>query len=146
MARDMVTWLESPPYWLKSSEVGKPLPKFTADYKNQFENQTITVSSSILLKLGVIEANKGMHEVNIISRAQNERAEKRNPLLPTLLQVLFGLSASANVSPLAHDLLLLVSNENNGALLPVVMSSEYTLRATLCYLFILEMCLDLRML
>ncbi|GJZ76215.1 hypothetical protein Tco_0640680, partial [Tanacetum coccineum] len=81
MARDMATWLESPPYWLKSSEVGvygKPVPKFTADYKNRFENQTITVSSSILLKLGVIEANKGMHEVNIISRAQ------------TLLPVHFG--------------------------------------------------------
>ncbi|GJX80316.1 probable methyltransferase PMT24 [Tanacetum coccineum] len=145
MARDMATWLESPPYWLKSSEVGvygKPVvPKFTVDDKNRFGNQTITVSSSTLLKLDWSKIKKHDRSVTKGARAivlRYERAEKSNLFerekgfqrnSASHVIVLFGLSASANVSPLAHDLLLVLSNEDNGAPLPVVVSYEYTLRA-----------------
>ncbi|GKE41933.1 hypothetical protein Tco_1469217 [Tanacetum coccineum] len=45
-------------------------------------------------------------------------------------RVLFGLSASANISLLAWDLLSQLSNEKDIALLPPGASSEYRLRAT----------------
>ncbi|GKB70303.1 hypothetical protein Tco_0931715, partial [Tanacetum coccineum] len=52
-------------------------------------------------------------------------------------RVLFGLSASANISLLAWDLLSQLSNEKDIALLPPGASSEYRLRATLVDIFML---------
>nr|GEU53160.1 pre-rRNA-processing protein TSR1 homolog [Tanacetum cinerariifolium] len=111
----MATWLESPPYWLKSSEVGvygKPVPN-------------VTKGAQIVL----LQRNKMMREQKRATLLKEKKASSRTAFAPHVI-VLFGLSASANVRPLAQDLLLLLSNENNGALLPVVMSSQYTLRAT----------------
>ena len=50
-------------------------------------------------------------------------------------QVLFGLSASVNVDPLAGDLLSLLSNDGSGAASSTIASSEYKMRTTVNNLF-----------
>ncbi|XP_076948564.1 uncharacterized protein LOC143620853 [Bidens hawaiensis] len=76
-----------------------------------------------------LQRNKMMREQKRATLLKEKRATSGTTSAPRVI-VLFGLSASTNVSSLAGDLLALLSNENNGISLPAVASSEYRLRAT----------------
>ncbi|XP_076913936.1 uncharacterized protein LOC143572753 [Bidens hawaiensis] len=76
-----------------------------------------------------LQRNKMMREQKRATLLKEKRASSGTTSAPRVI-VLFGLSASTNVSSLAGDLLALLSNENNGISLPAVASSEYRLRAT----------------
>lgn len=75
-----------------------------------------------------LQRNKMMREQKRAALLKEKRAFSGTSSAPRVI-VLFGLSASTNVSSLAGDLLALLSNEN-GTLFPAVASSEYRLRAT----------------
>ncbi|PWA54939.1 ribosome biogenesis protein BMS1/TSR1, AARP2CN [Artemisia annua] len=70
-----------------------------------------------------------MREQKRATILKEKRASSGTASAPRVI-VLFGLSASANVSSVAQGLLSLLSNESNGNPLPAVASSEYRLRAT----------------
>ncbi|KAI3745719.1 hypothetical protein L6452_08125 [Arctium lappa] len=76
-----------------------------------------------------LQRNKMMREQKRAALLKEKRAFSGTSSAPRVI-VLFGLSASTNVSSLAGDLLALLSNEMNGTLFPAVASSEYRLRAT----------------
>ncbi|XP_024973103.1 pre-rRNA-processing protein TSR1 homolog [Cynara cardunculus var. scolymus] len=76
-----------------------------------------------------LQRNKMMREQKRAALLKEKRAFSGTTSAPRVI-VLFGLSASTNVSSLAGDLLALLSNEKNGTLFPAVASPEYRLRAT----------------
>ncbi|KAI3724622.1 hypothetical protein L2E82_36405 [Cichorium intybus] len=76
-----------------------------------------------------LQRNKMMREQKRAALLKEKRTTSATTSAPRVI-VLFGLSASTNVSSVAGDLLTLLSNESNGIQFPAVVSSEYRLRAT----------------
>ncbi|CAI9270447.1 unnamed protein product [Lactuca saligna] len=76
-----------------------------------------------------LQRNKMMREQKRAALLKEKRTTSATTSAPRVI-VLFGLSASTNVSSLAGDLSALLSNENNTTQFPAVASSEYRLRAT----------------
>ncbi|KAD5960237.1 hypothetical protein R6Q59_013407 [Mikania micrantha] len=76
-----------------------------------------------------LQRNKMMREQKRATLLKEKRASNGTTSAPRVI-VLFGLSASTNVSSLAEDLLTLLSKGNASNIFPAVASSEYRLRAT----------------
>lgn len=76
-----------------------------------------------------IQRNKMVQEQKRAALVKEKRALSGS-LSPPRVIVLFGLSASVNISSLAEDLLQLLSEDRNVLEFPTVASSEYKLRTT----------------
>ncbi|KAL4579054.1 hypothetical protein LXL04_015189 [Taraxacum kok-saghyz] len=76
-----------------------------------------------------LQRNKMLREQKKAVLLKEKRSSSGTASAPRVI-VLFGLSASTNISSLASDLLALLSSDNNPTQFPAVASSEYRLRAT----------------
>ncbi|KAK3038850.1 hypothetical protein RJ639_028572 [Escallonia herrerae] len=77
-----------------------------------------------------VQRSKMMREQKRAAILKEKRASTGATSPPRVI-VLFGLSASVNLSLLAEDILALLSSEKTGALWPTVASSDYKLRTTI---------------
>ncbi|KAK2995094.1 hypothetical protein RJ640_020734 [Escallonia rubra] len=77
-----------------------------------------------------VQRSKMMREQKRAAILKEKRASTGATSPPRVI-VLFGLSATVNLSLLAEDILALLSSEKTGALWPTVASSDYKLRTTI---------------
>ncbi|KAM7486922.1 hypothetical protein LguiA_002931 [Lonicera macranthoides] len=100
-------------------------------HKVPLKDKKISKSASNIAKgakAARIQRNKMMKEQKRAALLKEKRAVSGSGSPPRVI-VLFGLSASVDLSSLAEDILSLLSPEKSGAV-PTVASSEYKLRAT----------------
>ncbi|XP_031130343.1 uncharacterized protein LOC116032081 [Ipomoea triloba] len=79
-----------------------------------------------------LQRNKMIREQKKAALLKEKRASSGSDAPPRVI-VLFGLSASLDLCSLEQDILTLLSAEGTSSGFPAVASSEFKLRATVCY-------------